>query len=182
MVSTTGRNPVAGNILGQAGRPAGLNAGPALLQAGYLPGAETVNRSLRQNVKPPCTFYADAIGHPATTLYRRQYIRGIPVTAQPPLFHYTREHARRCPWRLGIAGNSVSGSDNSRKRKSGGEPGQHVGNLYPRSGFVNRQDGDKKRRLGGAARGRYCDPHRASAYLCVPGRGNRRMAIGRRTR
>lgn len=37
-------------------------------------GAEAVNRSLRQNVKPPrLFFYAGLSSHPATTIYRQQY-------------------------------------------------------------------------------------------------------------
>ncbi|MEX5486945.1 TraU family protein [Proteus mirabilis] len=136
-----------------------------------------MNRSLRQNVKPPCTFfYADAIGHPATTLIGGSIPGYSCDSAATPLFPYYLSTLDSVPWRLGVPEMAYPEAIIPGKRKSGAEPGQHVGNLYPRSGFVNQQDGDK---AAAVVAQRVADimTRTGQAHTYVPLEGNRRMAI-----
>ena len=90
------------------------------------------------------------------------------------------------PWRLGVPEMAYPEAIIPETGNRGGRAGATWGNLYPRSGFVNQQDGDKAAAVAGAARGRYSPaPGRRipmcpwkgklPGWLLAAGRGGRRI-------
>ncbi|HAW0679364.1 TPA: TIGR03756 family integrating conjugative element protein [Escherichia coli] len=89
-------------------------------------------------------FYADAIGHPATTLIGGSIPGYSCDSAATPLFPYYLSMLDSVPWRLGVPEMAYPEALIPGKREIGAQSrGNMWGNLYPRSGFVTQQDGDK---------------------------------------
>ncbi|UPQ40183.1 TIGR03756 family integrating conjugative element protein [Providencia rettgeri] len=89
-------------------------------------------------------FYADAIGHPATTLIGGSIPGYSCQSAAAPLFPYYLSTLDSVPWRLGVPEMAYPEALIPGKREIGAQYGGNMwGNVYPRSGFVTQQDGDK---------------------------------------
>lgn len=89
-------------------------------------------------------FYADALGHPATTLIGGSILGYSCQSAATPLFPYFLSTLDSVPWRLGVPEALYPEALIPGKREIGSQSkGNMWGNVYPRSGFVTQQDGDK---------------------------------------
>ncbi|WP_137512945.1 TIGR03756 family integrating conjugative element protein, partial [Escherichia coli] len=89
-------------------------------------------------------FYADAIGHPATTLIGGSIPGYSCDSAATPLFPYYLSTLDSVSWRLGVPEMAYPEALIPGKREIGAQSrGAMWGNLYPRSGFVTQQDGGK---------------------------------------
>lgn len=119
-------------------------------------------------------FYADAIGHRATTLIGGSIPGYSCDSAATPLFPYYLSTLDSVPWRLGVPEMAYPEAIIPGKREIGGQSrGNMWGNLYPRSGFVNQQDGDK---AAAVVAQRVADimTRTGQAHTYVPLKGNRR--------
>lgn len=89
-------------------------------------------------------FYADAIGHPATSLIGGSISGYACDSAATPLFPYYLSTLDSVPWRLGVPEMAYPEALIPGKREIGSQTsGNMWGNIYPRNGFVTQQDGDK---------------------------------------
>ncbi|MDE9525041.1 TIGR03756 family integrating conjugative element protein [Xenorhabdus bovienii] len=88
--------------------------------------------------------YADAIGHPATSLIGDSIPGYSCSSAATPLYPYFLSTLDSIPWRLGIPEALYPEALIPGKREIGFQyTGNMWGNVYPRSGFVTQQDDDK---------------------------------------
>lgn len=88
--------------------------------------------------------YADAIGHPATALIGGSIPGYSCDSAATSLFPYYLSTLDSVPWRLGVPEMAYPEALIPGKREIGTQySGNMWGNVYPRSGFVTQQDGNK---------------------------------------
>ncbi|CBJ80625.1 putative exported protein [Xenorhabdus bovienii str. Jollieti] len=88
--------------------------------------------------------YADAIGHPATTLIGGQIPGYSCRSAATPLMPYFLSTLDTVAWRSGLPESLYPEALVPGLRELGSQPvGNMWGNLYPRSGFVTQADEDK---------------------------------------
>ncbi|WP_275381889.1 TIGR03756 family integrating conjugative element protein [Xenorhabdus bovienii] len=88
--------------------------------------------------------YADAIGHPATTLIGGQIPGYSCRSAATPLMPYFLSTLDTVAWRSGLPESLYPEALVPGLRELGSQPaGNMWGNLYPRSGFVTQVDEDK---------------------------------------
>ncbi|MDE9541169.1 TIGR03756 family integrating conjugative element protein [Xenorhabdus bovienii] len=88
--------------------------------------------------------YADAIGHPATTLIGGQIPGYSCRSAATPLMPYFLSTLDTVAWRSGLPESLYPEALIPGLRELGSQPaGNMWGNLYPRSGFVTQVDEDK---------------------------------------
>ncbi len=88
--------------------------------------------------------YADAIGHPATTLIGGQIPGYSCKSAATPLMPYFLSSLDTVAWRSGLPESLYPEALVPGLRELGSQPaGNMWGNIYPRSGFVTQTDEDK---------------------------------------
>lgn len=114
-----------------SGALAGLSAG----------GGESVSKVPGQRSLHTRFKYADALGHPATSLIGGQIPGYSCNSAATPLFPYFLSTLDTLVWRTGVPELAYPESLIPGKREVGSQASQNMwGNVYPRSGFVTQQD------------------------------------------
>ncbi|EJB1016117.1 TIGR03756 family integrating conjugative element protein [Salmonella enterica] len=114
-----------------SGALAGLSAG----------GGESVSKVPGQRSLHTRFKYADAIGHPATSLIGGQIPGYSCNSAATPLFPYFLSTLDTLVWRTGVPELAYPGALIPGKREVGSQASQNMwGNVYPRSGFIIQQD------------------------------------------
>ncbi|EGN5846186.1 TIGR03756 family integrating conjugative element protein [Salmonella enterica] len=114
-----------------SGALAGLSAGGGG-SVSKVPG----QRSLHTRFK-----YADAIGHPATSLTGGQIPGYSCNSAATPFFPYFLSTLDSLVWRSGVPELAYPEAFIPGKREVGSQASQNMwGNVYPRSGFITQQD------------------------------------------
>ncbi|EAX2557724.1 TIGR03756 family integrating conjugative element protein, partial [Salmonella enterica] len=114
-----------------SGAQAGLSAG----------GGESVSKVPGQRSLHTRFKYADAIGHPATSLIGGQIPGYSCNSAATPLFPYFLSTLDTLVWRTGVPELAYPEALIPGKREVGSQASQNMwGNVYPRSGFIIQQD------------------------------------------
>ncbi|EIM8776646.1 TIGR03756 family integrating conjugative element protein [Salmonella enterica] len=114
-----------------SGALAGLSAG----------GGESVSKVPGQRSLHTRFKYADAIGHPATSLIGGQIPGYSCNSAATPLFPYFLSTLDTLVWRTGVPELAYPEALIPGKREVGNQASQNMwGNVYPRSGFITQQD------------------------------------------
>ncbi|EIS0299362.1 TIGR03756 family integrating conjugative element protein [Salmonella enterica] len=114
-----------------SGALAGLSAG----------GGESVSKVPGQRSLHTRFKYADAIGHPATSLIGGQIPGYSCNSATTPLFPYFLSTLDTLVWRTGVPELAYPEALILGKREVGSQASQNMwGNVYPRSGFITQQD------------------------------------------
>ncbi|EAQ9657401.1 TIGR03756 family integrating conjugative element protein [Salmonella enterica] len=114
-----------------SGALAGLSAG----------GGESVSKVPGQRSLHTRFKYADAIGHPATSLIGGQIPGYSCNSAATPLFPYFLSTLDTLVWRTGVPELAYPEALIQGKREVGSQASQNMwGNVYPRSGFITQQD------------------------------------------
>lgn len=114
-----------------SGALAGLSAG----------GGESVSKVPGQRSLHTRFKYADAIGHPTTSLIGGQIPGYSCNSAATPLLPYFLSTLDTLVWRTGVPELAYPEALISGKREVGSQASQNMwGNVYPRSGFITQQD------------------------------------------
>ncbi|EAY2466470.1 TIGR03756 family integrating conjugative element protein [Salmonella enterica subsp. enterica] len=114
-----------------SGALAGLSAG----------GGESVSKVPGQRSLHTRFKYADAIGHPATSLIGGQIPGYSCNSAATPLLPYFLSTLDTLVWRTGVPELAYPEALIPGKREVGNKASQNMwGNVYPRSGFITQQD------------------------------------------
>ncbi|EAT5878054.1 TIGR03756 family integrating conjugative element protein [Salmonella enterica] len=114
-----------------SGALAGLSAG----------GGESVSKVPGQRSLHTRFKYADAIGHPATSLIGGQIPGYSCNSAATPLLPYFLSTLDTLVWRTGVPELAYPEALIPGKREVGNQASQNMwGNVYPRSGFITQQD------------------------------------------
>ncbi|ENY4511330.1 TIGR03756 family integrating conjugative element protein, partial [Salmonella enterica] len=114
-----------------SGALAGLSAG----------GGESVSKVPGQRSLHTRFKYADAIGHPATSLIGGQIPGYSCNSAATPLLPYFLSTLDTLVWRTGVPELAYPEALIPGKREVGSQASQNMwGNVYPRSGFITQQD------------------------------------------
>ncbi|EJU5145262.1 TIGR03756 family integrating conjugative element protein, partial [Salmonella enterica] len=114
-----------------SGAQAGLSAG----------GGESVSKVPGQRSLHTRFKYADAIGHPATSLIGGQIPGYSCNSAATPLLPYFLSTLDTLVWRTGVPELAYPEALIPGKREVGSQDSKNMwGNVYPRSGFITQQD------------------------------------------
>ncbi|EEJ6624621.1 TIGR03756 family integrating conjugative element protein [Salmonella enterica subsp. enterica] len=104
-------------------------------------GGESVSKVPGQRSLHTRFKYADAIGHPATSLIGGQIPGYSCNSAATPLFPYFLSTLDTLVWRTGVPELAYPEALIPGKREVGSQSSQNMwGNVYPRSGFITQQD------------------------------------------
>ncbi|EAP6929540.1 TIGR03756 family integrating conjugative element protein [Salmonella enterica] len=104
-------------------------------------GGESVSKVPGQRSLHTRFKYADAIGHPATSLIGGQIPGYSCNSAATPLFPYFLSTLDTLVWRTGVPELAYPEALIPGKREVGSQASQNMwGNVYPRSGFIIQQD------------------------------------------